>query len=112
MTRSFGLRWPTHCSQWLTTSGSKSNSAQLLIFPGLRSTQMRQPLRAAISVSNSVMCGQCLDPLGQTAKRTVRKAELLEVSQGILEIIAARAAAAGGAEDHARCLVERHPAGV
>jgi hypothetical protein len=96
----------------LTTSGSKSNSAQLLILPGLRSTQMRQPLRAAISVSNSVMSGQYLDPLSQTAQRTVSKAELLEVSQCILEIIAARSAAAGGIEDHARRLVEQQSAGV
>src|ERR1700719_3855174 len=113
MTSNFGVRWPSHCSQWLTTSGSKSNSAQLLIFPGLRSTQMRQLLRAAMSVSNSGMCSsQCLDPLGKAAKRTIRKAELLQVSQCILEIIAAGAAAAGGAEDHPRRLVERQPASV
>ena len=58
-------------------------------------------------LSNSVMCGQCPDSLGQTAKRTIREAELFQVLQRILEIIAARAAAAGGAEDHARRLVER-----
>src|SRR5207248_2153538 len=40
------------------------------------------------------------------------EAELFQVLQRILEIIAACAATAGGAEDHARRLVERQPAGV
>src|SRR4029077_11218236 len=73
---------------------------------------MRQPLRAAMSDSNSVTCGQCLDSLGKTTKRSIREPELFEVSQCVLEIITARAVAANGTKDHSRLLVERKPAHV
>src|SRR6266404_7272460 len=51
--RSLGLLWPSHSSQWLTTSGSNSNSPQLRIVPGLRSTQTRHAFRAATSAGYS-----------------------------------------------------------
>jgi hypothetical protein len=65
-----------------------------------------------MSSSNSVTFGQCPDPLRETAKRAVREAELFEVPHGILEVSAARAAPAGGAEYYARRVVERKLAGV
>src|SRR5690349_127467 len=74
--------------------------------------QMRQLLRAPMSASNSVTRGQCLHSLGEAAKRPIREAELIEMPHGILEIIAARAAAAGSIEDYTRRLVERQLAGV
>src|SRR5262249_33371155 len=107
-----GLRWPSHCSQRLTTSGSNGNSAQLLILPGLRSMQMRQPLRAAISASNFIVLGHCPYSLGEMAKRAIGKPHLFEVPHCILEIFAAGTATAGGSENQPCRLVERQLAGI
>jgi hypothetical protein len=67
--RSLGFLCPSHCSQWLTTSGSKSNSAQLRILPGLRSIQIRHVFRAATSARH---CSSTLTILSLPSARRPR----------------------------------------